>query len=64
MEVFTIDLTINLMLPLVVLTYTTTHISKSGLFYFEFDEHKHLSWSLVVVDLDCSNFRSTDSNDV
>ena len=29
MEVFAIDSTLNLMLPLVVLTYVTTHSSKS-----------------------------------
>ena len=33
MEVFTIDLTLNLMLSLVVLTHTTTNISKSTYFF-------------------------------
>ena len=45
MEVFTIDLTLNLMLPLVVLTHVTTRSSESmdSSINYEFVAHKRSS---------------------
>ena len=75
MEVFIINLTLNLLLPLVILTHMTTcnseFIDSSILNLLHTNTHTYNFKiplkgfkSPVVVDLVCSNFKSIGSNDM
>ena len=75
MKVFTIDLTLNLLLPLVVLTHTTTcsfestdssilNLLHTNTHVCNFKIPLKDFRSPIVVDFVCSNFKSTGSKGV